>query len=50
MALNGHTATAVESPLSGGGFNRSAQHLLILRGEEVCHGDIKDLVHGSAEG
>ena len=21
-------------------FNRSAQHLLILRGEEVCHGDV----------
>src|SRR5580693_9062507 len=33
-----------------GGFNRSAQHLLILRGEEVCHGDVADLVHGSAEG
>src|ERR1700691_4199617 len=33
-----------------GGFNRSAQHLLILRGEEVCHGDITDLVHSSAEG
>src|SRR4029077_19594532 len=32
-----------------GGFNRSAQHLLILRGEEVCHGDVADLVHGSAE-
>ena len=31
-------------------INRSAQHLLILRGEEVCHGDITDLVHGSAEG
>jgi hypothetical protein len=24
--------------------------LLILRGEEVCHGDVTDLVHGSAEG
>ena len=36
--------------LLGGGFNRSAQHLLILRGEEVCHGDVADLVHGSAEG
>src|SRR5262245_66176810 len=24
-------------PLCPGGFNRSAQHLLILRGEEVCH-------------
>ena len=32
-----------------GGFNRSAQHLLILRGEEVCDGDVADLVHGSAE-
>src|SRR6478672_7258467 len=31
------------------GFNRSAQHLLILRGEEVCDGDVADLVHGSAE-
>jgi hypothetical protein len=38
-----------ECPLSGGGFNRSAQHLLILRDDEVCHGDIADLVHGSAE-
>ena len=37
-------------PLASAGTNRSAQHLLILRGEEVCHGDIKDLVHGSAEG
>jgi hypothetical protein len=36
--------------LSGGEFNRSAQHLLILRGEEVRHGDVTDLVHGSAEG
>src|SRR5262249_28971521 len=34
----------------GGGFNRSAQHLLILRGEEVCHYDVPDLVHGRAEG
>ena len=33
----------------GADFNRSAQHLLILRGEEVCHGDVADLVHGSAE-
>jgi DNA-binding CsgD family transcriptional regulator len=33
----------------GGGFNRSAQHLLILRDEEVCHGDVADLVHGGAE-
>ena len=38
-----------ECLLLRGGFNRSAQHLLILRDEEVCHGDIADLVHGSAE-
>jgi hypothetical protein len=29
---------------------RNTQHLLILRGEEVRHGDVTDLVHGSAEG
>ena len=34
----------------GGEFNWSAQHLLILRGEEVRHGDVTGLVHGSAEG
>ena len=28
--------------LWGGGFNWSAQHLLILRGEEVFHGDVTD--------
>ena len=27
-------------PLCAGGFNRSGQHLLILRDEEVCHGGI----------
>src|SRR5262245_23608666 len=43
-------ATVPECRVLGGGFNRSAQHLLILRGEEVCHGDVADLVHGSAEG
>jgi hypothetical protein len=32
-----------------GEFNGSAQHLLILRGEEVRH-DVTDLVHSSAEG
>ena len=42
------TSSSVHSPLYPGGFNRSAQHL-ILRGEEVCHGDVADLVHGSAE-
>jgi hypothetical protein len=35
---------------SGGGFNGSAQHLLLLRGEEVCDGDVTNLVHGSVEG
>src|SRR5262249_8451063 len=49
-AQSGHPETSAVCPLSGGGFNRSAQHLLILRGEEVCHGDVADLVHGSAEG
>src|SRR4029077_16728962 len=39
-----------ERTLWRGGFNRSAKHLLIVRGEEVCHGDVTDLVHGSAEG
>src|ERR1700733_846461 len=42
--------TTYQSPLCPGGFNRSAQHLLILRGEGGCHGDITDFVHGSAEG
>ena len=35
---------AANGRFQGGGFNRSAQHLLILRGEEVCHGDVADLV------
>jgi len=35
-------AMAAECPLFGGGFNWSAQHLLILRGEEVFHGDVTD--------
>src|SRR5262245_16822949 len=50
LAQSGHAGRVDRCPLSGGGFNRSAQHLLILRGEEVCHGDVADLVHGSAEG
>src|SRR5262245_25033149 len=46
-----HVIPAIPAcPVRPGGFNRSAQHLLILRGEEVCHGDVADLVHGSAEG
>ena len=36
--------------LLGGGFHRSAQHLLILLDQGVAHGDITDMVHGSAEG
>jgi len=43
------TAMSALSSLWRGGFNRSTQHLLILRGEEVCPGDITDLAHGSAE-
>src|SRR5688572_20202163 len=35
---------------SGGGFNRSTQHLLVLLNQGVAHGDITDMVHGSAEG
>src|SRR5262245_8970393 len=37
-------------PLSGGGFNWSAQHLLILLDEEVADGDVTDIVYGEAEG
>lgn len=33
-----------------GGFNWSAQHLLILLDEEVADGDVTDIVHGEAEG
>ena len=33
-----------------GRFNRSAQHLLVLLDQGVAHGDITDMVHGSAEG
>jgi len=35
---------------SPGGFNWSAQHLLILLDEEVADGDVTDIVHGEAEG
>src|SRR3979409_1107519 len=37
-------------PFREGGFNGSAQHLLILLDQEVAHGDITDMVHGDAEG
>ena len=37
-------------PVYPGGFNGSAQHLLILLDQEVSHGDITDMVHGDAEG
>jgi hypothetical protein len=33
-----------------GGFNWSAQHLLILLDEEVADGDVTDIIHGEAEG
>src|SRR5262245_36227940 len=36
--------------ISPGGFNWSAQHLLILLDEEVATGDVTDIVHGEAEG
>ena len=35
-------ASLEPSPLYPGGFNWSAQHLLILRDEEVFHGDVTD--------
>jgi hypothetical protein len=41
---------AGQYPLWAGGFNWSAQHLPILRGKEMFHGDVTDLIHGSAEG
>src|SRR6516164_2370971 len=40
---------SITSPVLPGGFNWSAQHLLILRDEEVLHGDITGIVHCSAE-
>src|SRR5262245_45790489 len=33
-----------------GGFNWSAQHLLISLDEEVADGDVTDIVHGEAKG
>ena len=35
---------------SGGGFIKSAQHLLVLVDQGVPDGDITDMVHGSAKG
>jgi hypothetical protein len=50
-AQSGHHNRAAECPLSGGGFNGSTQHLLILLEEEVCDGgDCTDMVHAAAEG
>src|SRR5271155_4276145 len=43
------SVVAGQCPLSGGGFNGSAQHLLGLV-EGVAHGYIADMVYGSAEG
>jgi hypothetical protein len=51
LAQSGHHDRAKECPLSGGGFNRSTQHLLILVEEEVCDGgDCTDMAHAAAEG
>ena len=33
-----------------GGFNGSAQYLLVFRGEKVSHGDVTGFVHSGAEG
>src|SRR5215470_14348481 len=50
MALFRSAGTPRRCPLLGGGFNWSAQHLLILLDEEVANGDVTDIVHGEAEG
>src|SRR5262249_31670598 len=50
MALLRPTAMTRGGPLAGGGFNWSAQHLLILLDEEVADGDVTDIVYGEAEG
>jgi hypothetical protein len=51
LAQSGHSLRRNECPLSGGEFNRSTQHLLILLEEEVCDGgDCTDMVHAAAEG
>src|SRR5215468_10756644 len=46
----GHSAKSAQCPGYPGGFNWSAQHLLILLDEEVANGDVTDIVHGEAEG
>jgi len=51
MAQSGHRNALIQCPLSGGVFNRSTQHLLILPEEEVCDGgDCTNMVHPAAEG
>src|ERR1700677_4877938 len=50
MAQSGQDGKRLSRQLSGGGFNWSAQHLLIFLDEEVSHGDVTDIVHGEAEG
>src|SRR5215475_11038786 len=43
-------ANTEQCPLYPGGFNWSAQHLLISLDEEVADGDVTDIVHGEAKG
>ena len=40
--ISNRFAVVAQCPLLPGGFNWSAQHLLILRDEEVFHGDVTD--------
>ena len=43
LAQSGHSPPRSKWSLSAAGFNRSAQHLLTPRGEEVDHGDVTGL-------
>ena len=50
VSLHGSNPGPLMSAL-GGGFNRSTQHLLILRDGEVCDGrECTDMVYAEAEG
>src|SRR5262245_29809571 len=46
----GPSTISARCPVYPGGFNWSAQHLLILLDEEVADGDVTDIVYGEAEG
>src|SRR5215510_11637605 len=50
MAWSGRAPAGHRWPNYPGGFNWSAQHLLILLDEEVADGDVTDIVYGEAEG